>query len=273
MQHLAKNYATAGLALLITLIASAAFFIGAILGLNYFFRGYTVATCLVGLLLVGVFAVAFALMIVGKTTHHARVGSRYEWGAMFVVAATLAVGSLCFSKFLYVYDHQERMRELVEQTVTSVSEIDSCYDLYADQRVAAVKRKSPAQAKVLDQYLRPAERDSILPLRHEWLGSLHEAKVWNLSTATNVRQLSEAARQWTEEYTILSSVILQSEADSIRPFEHIESAHLLADFQHDFTRINHPDARSLGVLLVCLIGIMMCYLTTRSPKSKSEGTH
>lgn len=267
------KYATTGLALAVTVIAAGCFLVGAFLGFNFFCRGYLFVSAPVALAAFGAFVYGLVMMIRGKASHNYRIGQRRERLAILGVVAILAVGSVFFTKALQIYDRQQELTDIVRQTVVAVEGIDSCYYDYVDQRVAAVKRKAgKADANLLERRLLPDSCETIVEDRHEWLQSLNEAKVSNLWTATNVRHLQEAAEQWTEEYTILSSVILACEPDSVTPFAHDESARLLSQFSKEFSELHSPDARSLAGMALCIACILLCYFSTRRPTSQNEGT-
>lgn len=269
------NSARAGIALLLTLLASLAFFVGATLGLNFYFEGRLWLTAIVVVPVAVVYVIATKHMILGKGMRNSRVGDAHRIPASIAVVAILAVGSIFFSKFLSIYDRREQLSAVVDRTIGSVAHTDSTYRVYVDRRLADVKAHAPAKDRnycvtLLRERLLPSNIDSLAHARGEWLASLNEAHVWNIYTAANVRHLSEASQRWNEEYATISSVILDCEADSVRPFVYPESEQRLADFTRDFTELHRPDGRSIALLCLCLFCILISYFATRTQSTGRE---
>lgn len=254
----------------ISIVASVLFMVCAGIGFNFYVEGRLWLTVLVFVVVMCLGGYALWTMISSKRNHNAREGRPREFAALGVAIVLLGLGSVFFTKFLDITSHRDELHRVVRETVTSMAGIDSCYAAYAQTRLNALP---PAERELLRQRIIPAGFDSIAHARHDWLASLHEAKVSNLYTATNVRHLREAQQRWTEDYANLSATILTMEGQDVQLFSHEESEDLLEDFTARFTAFNRPGAPALFFCLLCLGFILLWYLTTPRPRSHVNGRY
>lgn len=263
-----KSYLNFGLALLLTIVALAVFAYCSFIGLDFRFHGNLLLTAVVFLPILYLLIRSMQTMIVSKATRNAREGRLREWRSMGIVFVILSLGAVPCSKFLEIYRQQDMLTESVKEAVAAVSELDSAYLQYADERIHSVKDRSVRRS--LQRRLIPATYDTVAVQRREWLASLGEASIWNLYTATNVNKLQEAAETWNEEDSLMSSVIYVCEGQEVRPFSHTASAEKLAAFNDSFTEFHAPEPKAVMGTLLCILFVLMCYIFTERPKTARE---
>ena len=276
------NYkTTAGFALLLTILAILTFGGIAFLGMEYLFEGnHTLAILST---ISGVILLSYCLKVMcrSKASRNKRSGLPREIFAIIVAIIILAAGSIPFTQFVYVLDHKQMLHKCLTETVQQVRDIDSLYKDYAQERVRKYKGvlyksryssdKVKLMTKSLERRLMPAQYDTVHAQRKEWLGSLTEASVWNISTPRNLHYIVKAGQEWTAEYNKVSSIIYRGEEASAfgtesTAFEPNESHRLLSEPQK-------PDWRSIMAVLATISLILTTYIHIRRPKSTYVGSH
>lgn len=264
-----RRHAVAGLARLISLIATVVFTIFALLGLNFFVGGRLVATAVVGIPAAALLAYALITMCRCKAE---RQGGRRTKERIATLAAVvlMALGSVFVSNFVSILAQRHELRNAMSETVVAMSRLDADYHTYADARIAAAPKRLRSTLTIL---LYPDEESTIWKARHEWLDGLKGGDVWNVFLPANVRSLNAAATQWADEYTQVSSVILRDEPADCVPFAYDTAQTRLAEIFAESQRFAFPDAKGTAADVLLIALMLLCYAATRRPTSDFEGTH
>lgn len=262
------RYAVAGLARLISLIATVVFITLAILGLNFYFGGRLVLTTVVGV--TGATALARALIVMCRCKASRQGSHRVrERLAAFTALLVMAGSSVFVSNFIGIYAHRHELRSAMRETVEALGLLDSDYHSYAQARTAAApKRLRPTLALLLY----PDREREIWAERHAWLDGLKDDEVWNVFLPANALALNGAATQWADEYVQVSSVILADEPASSAPFVYDVTRSRLSALLSDSQRYGFPDARGAAAVIVLSALMLLCYALIRRPSSDVEGT-
>ena len=271
----------AGLALLVTIFALLGFSIFAFYGIEYLLDGNHLLA--IGISLLGLFLLSICLynMCKSKANRSKRSGLPIEISSIIIATIVLLVGSIPFTMFVTVIHHENEFVSSITETAKKVGTIDSCYQAYANHRIANyenfLKRKhyksTDTRSKVnsLRRRLMPENMDSIYHERQDWIKSLDTVSIWNVSTAKNLHYIVMAGDDWCEQYRQRSSLFYEGE-DSI-PFDIDRS---IIDSQMIYTNLRTPhlpDSTSLLVAAVCIIGILTTYFYIRRPRNRYSGHH
>lgn len=271
----------AGFALLLTIAALLVFVYISFMGTEYLVEGNHLVA--IPLVLMGTAFLSYSIWVMckSKASRDKRKGLPKEVAAFVMTIFILLIGSVAFTQFLYVYDHQQQLRETMFSTADDVSRIDSIYKDYAQDRVKAYssllkKEKYPSVKQTLltrslKRRLMPAEYDTICAERQRWLASLHDAGVWNISTPRNLHYIVTAGQDWTEQYRQVSSVIYKGE--KVEPFGSGETLFVPDEGYKKFNQPHKPDLRSMAATIVCCLLILTTYLHVRRPRSRYAGSH
>jgi uncharacterized membrane protein YidH (DUF202 family) len=271
----------AGFALLVTIAALLVFVYISFLGTEYLLEGNHLLAVPLVLLGAALLSYAISVMCKSKGSRDKRKGLPKEVAAIMAAVLILLVGSIAFTQFLYVHDHQRQLRETLFSTADDVSRIDSVYKDYAMQRVNAYRKllkkerypseKQTSMTKSLRRRLMPEEYDTICADRKRWLASVHDAGVWNISTPRNLHYLVSAGHDWTEQYREVSSVIYKGEV--AEPFGSGETEFFLSEESRQFSKPHRPDSRSMAATVICCLLILTTYWHIRRPKNRYAGSH
>lgn len=259
-----KSYLNFGLALLFTIVALIIFGYCSFIGLNFRLRGNLILTTVIFLPILLLLGYSLVTMIKSKANRNARKGRPRELASMIVTFIILIFGAVPCSKFFEIYRHQEQLTASVKEAVVAVSELDSAYLQYANDRIKAVNR---SVRKSLKRRLIPASFEEVDSMRREWLASLGEANIRNIYTATNVNTLQEAAETWNKEDSVISSVIYVCEGTEVKPFSHTASAEKLKAFNSTYSEFHAPEAPGILGTIICIFFVLMCYIFTERPKT------
>lgn len=279
------------------------------LGLDYRFEGELLVP--ITLTVVGCIAVVKCLvnMCKWKQTLTIRKGIGKEIGAAVLTLVLLVLGSVPFTNFLMVLDHEDEFRECVDSTIITIKNIAPAYKEYATERVDNYRRyltglssrssayyndlanasgetktqKVNALVGSLKRRLFPEEMTKIEEEREVWLEGLRvkgeetdsvggrvEMSVWNIFTPKNVALIGNAGNSWVEEYRAVSEKIYSGE--TAVPFEMDELNNQLRVFEEKYTRFSKPDIRSLVAVLICYGLLLTPYILIRRSKKASRGT-
>lgn len=264
-----RRPAVAGLARLISLIATVVFTILALFGLNFFWGGRLVATAVVGFPAAALLAHALTTMCRCKAERQGSHRSR-ERLATLVAVLIMAVGSVFVSNFISVIAQRHALRNAMSETIATMSRLDADYHTYADARIAAAPKRLRSTLTIL---LYPDEESAIWEKRHEWLDGLKGDDVWNIFMPANIRSLNDAATQWADEYAKVSAVILRDEPADCAPFAYTAGNTRLADILTETHRFGLPDAKGAAADALLIALMLLCYAVIRRPTSDVEGTH
>jgi hypothetical protein len=275
------NKTSEGVALLFTIIALLAFVYIAFLGTEYMVEGNHLTAIALSLLFVVVLAYSIRTMCKSKASRNKRSGMPREIGSIVITSAFLGLGSIPFNHFLYVLDHQKEVKESIMSISQSVSDIDSLYADYAESRIRSYKqllykehypsKKVKAMTNSLKRRLLPQDMDSVRTDRRQWLGTLKESSVWNISTPRNLHYIIEAGEDWAKQYATLSKTIYKGE--KAEPFSTEANAEAAAVLKQLSTPKPHANKRGIGATLLCCALVLTTYLHIRRPKSKFAGSH
>ncbi|MBR7017853.1 MAG: hypothetical protein IKH99_03285 [Prevotella sp.] len=267
--------------MLITVVALLAYALIVFLGMEYLWEGIHEIALPLTLAGVAVLALCVYVMCKSKASRNKRQGLPREIIAIVIAVVTLYLGRTPFSQFFYVYDHQEELKQGMQETAESVAQIDSLYQHYAQQRLRNYrkelkrKRVSNTKTKALEKSLRrrllPTRLDTIRVQRQQWLSSLGETHVWSLSTPRSIHYLLSASEQWTEQYQQVSSMIYQGE--KAEAFNSDGMIGVRADQLVPFLSPQPADSRSLLVMVICCVLILTTYFHIRRPKSRYDSGH
>jgi uncharacterized membrane protein YidH (DUF202 family) len=271
----------AGFALLLTIAALLVFVYISFMGTEYLMEGNHLVAILLVLMGAAFLSYSIWVMCTSKASRDKRKGLPKEVASFAVAIIVLLVGSVAFTQFLYVHDHQQQLRETLFSTADEVSRIDSVYKDYAQHRVRAYNKllkneKYPSAkqswlTKSLRRRLMPEEYDTICAERQRWLMALHDASVWNISTPRNLHYIVTAGQDWTEQYRQVSSIIYKGE--KAEPFGSGETLFIPGEEYKQFSQPHRPDLRSLAATIVCCLLILTTYLHVRRPRSRYAGSH
>ncbi|MBO4820404.1 MAG: hypothetical protein J5548_02950 [Prevotella sp.] len=274
-----KKETIAGFALFLTIMALVVFAYISFLGMEYLFEGNHLLT--IPLLLLGGMLLSWCIRVMcrSKASRDKRSGLPKEVSAIIGAIAILLVGSVAFTQFLFVYDHQKELRESMFATIGEVSKIDSVYKDYAQSRIKtydktlkkAHDKDRSEKKRSLKRRLIPADYDTICVQRKQWLASINDASVWNVSTPRNLHYIVTAGHDWTEEYKQVSAVIYQNE-EAI-PFGEGDTAFTQSEANLQFSTPHMPNGRSLVATVLCCLLILTTYFHVRRPKSWYVGNH
>ena len=276
-----QNNTSAGLALFVTTIALLTFVYIAFMGIEYMVEGNHALAIALSLLIVTLLAAGISIMCKSKVSRNRRSGLPVEIAAILVTLGILFVGSIPFSHFLYVTDHEEELHDSIQTIVRGIGNIDSLYAEYAEKRVRDYRRqlykahysvkKTNAMTASLRRRLQPVALDSVRSSRRAWISTLQEGSVWNISTPNNMHYITKAGEDWARQYAEVSSVIYKGEKAAPFACAYTASDEPLLPILTLPT--NRPDARSLAITLVCGLLVLTTYLHIRRPKNKFTGRH
>ncbi len=271
----------AGFALLLTIAALLVFVYISFMGAEYLLEGNHLVAVPLVLLGAALLSWSIWMMCTSKASRDKRRGLPKEVAAFAMTIMVLLAGSVAFTQFLYVHDHQRQLRETLFSTAAQVSRIDSLYKDYAQGRVKAYRSllrkerypsgKRALLEKSLKRRLMPAGFDRICEDRQRWLASLHDAGVWNISTPRNLHYIVTAGREWTEQYSQVSSVVYKGE--KAEPFGYGETSFTHGESSRVFCKPHKPNLRSMAATIVCCLLILTTYLHVRRPRSRFAGSH
>ncbi len=291
-----------GLSFALCGIALICFAIGSFLGLDYWAEGNLIIP--IAATIIGCYVVSRCIITAcqSKSMRDKRIGLLREILSCNIILLFLLAGSLPFTKFLQILDKEEMLKKEVNRTVSSVSRIDSLYQVYTLQRIENYRQhldSLPLNSKdyyeeiggvsktygkgdtkgiqiknaiaSLKRRLLPENTDTIISRRREWLKSIGSVNIWNYATPHNIKVISSAGKKWTDDYKAVSQVIYKGE--NAKPFSYPELNENLEAFRADFTRFNAPDFRSILISLCCYGFILLPYFNTRRKKNRADGTH
>lgn len=276
-----QNNATSGIALLITAAALLAYSSIAFLGTEYLLGGNHLTA--IALTLMGVVILVYCIYVMckSKASRNKQSGLPREILSIIIVVLLLFVGSIPFTQFFYIHDHQEELQTTLNETTARLGEVDSLYASYARHRIADYRKqlhkkhigksKAKAMEVSLERRLIPESFDTIRLERQEWLRTFHDVSVWSIFTPRKLHHLMEQEEQWNEQYNILSSVIYQNEkAEPFTP----DSTALVASIQlSPYLSPQKADGRSMLMMAACCLLILTTYFHIRRPKNRYEGNH
>ena len=270
-----------GVALFFTASALAAFALFAYYGMEYLFEGnhlQAISLSLGGLL---VLSACVFLLCKSKASRDKRKGQPIEIVSLVIASIVLLVGSIPFTMFLSVIDHERDFEKSISETAAKVASIDSCYKDYTTQRVARYrdvlqkkhynKEIIDSKANSLSRRLMPENYLYVCFERKDWLKSLDTVSIWNISTAKNFQHIVSAGQDWTKGYQEVSNFYYEGE-DTIVFGK--DSLFLIP--QKSYASIgspNRPNMKSLIATLLCIALILTSYYTIRRPRNKYSGHH
>lgn len=263
----------------LTVLAFFAFFGISFLGAEYLFEGNHVLS--ISLLLAGALLLYWCLCVMckSKASRDKRHSLPKEVAAIAGAIVIFLVGSIAFIQFLFVFDHRKELRETMFATADDVSKIDSVYKDYAQTRVKAydktLKKRGDndrlAKKSSLKRRLMPADYDTICTQRKQWLASVNDASVWNVSTPRNLHYIVTAGYDWTEEYKKVSSIIYEHE--EAVPYGEGDTAFTRSEANLQFSTPHKPNGSSFVATVLCCLLILTKYFNTRRPKSWYDSGH
>lgn len=264
-----RRQPVAGLARLISLVATVVFISIALLGLNFFVEGRLVATAVVGIPAAALLLRALTTMSRCKAT---RQGGRRTQERLATLAALtlMGLGSLFVSKFVAIVAMRHELRVAMSETIVAMSTIDADYRAYADARIAAAPRRLRSTLTLI---LRPDGEAGVWEMRHDWLDGLKDDDVWNIFMPANARALHTAATLWTEEYVKISAVILRDEPDACAPFARDDSSSRLDALLAHTRTLSLPDAKGAAASAALIALMLLNYAVVRRSTADYEGTH
>lgn len=264
-----RRPAVAGLARLISLLATVVFTILALLGLNFFLGGRLVATAVVGIPAAALMVHALLTMCRCKAERQGSHRAR-ERIATLAALIIMAAGSVFVSIFVSIITQRQELRNAMGEAVDAMSALDTDYHTYADARMAAAPKRLRSTLTIL---LYPDEESTVWEKRHEWLDGLKGDDVWNVFMPSNARALNDAATQWADEYAKVSAVILRDEPAGCAPFVYDTSNSRLAAILAESQRLSIPDTKGAATSVGLIALMLLCYTVIRRPTSDIEGTH
>ena len=177
---------------------------------------------------------------------------------------------------LFVHDNVEELKALQNNTRNYALSVDSLYEDYAHERVNRYsayldsvkikKNEKSRRVSSLERRLLSHDNDSIIVLRKEWLATLPEANIRNISTAKNLHLVFQAAIEWIEEYKEISAVFYEGEKE--QPFDC--GAYSTSAYQEyeRFKSLKRPSWLSILAAGVCIIFIFATYFFVTRPKNR-----
>lgn len=271
----------AGVALSITIIALLAYFIVAFFGMEYLFDGNHFQAIGFSLLGLVILSASIILMCRSKSNRNKRSGLLIEIPSIVVSIIVLFAGSIPFTMFVSVIHHEKEFVNSIAETGKTVGLIDSCYQAYANCRIAKYesylkkKHHRTTDARLMVNSLRrrliPEDMDSIRHERQDWLMSLDTVSIWNISTAKNFHYIITASDDWCDQYRQRSAFFYEGE-DTVQ----FEINKLIMVSQSTYTSLctpHSPDSISLLAAAVCIIGILTTYFYIRRPRNRYSGHH
>lgn len=271
----------AGVALFCTIATLLMFSCIAFLGAEYLLHGSHQKAIPITMAGMALIIYCVSVMCRSKKSRNKRSGLPREVAAFIIAIVLLVIGSIPFTQFIYVHNHQEELRDCMVQTANAVNNIDSLYKEYAEARVRRYKshlyknhfssEATRQRVESLRRRLIPEDFDAIHTERQQWLSTLSSADVWNISTPHNLHYLIKAGHDWTEQYAKVSKVVYQGE--KAEPFGSGDTAFTAIDAGEQFSQFQKPDILSVLAVLLAIGLILTTYLHLRRPKNKYVGDH
>lgn len=271
-----NNSFTDSIIWLFTIIALVLYVIGALYGFEYLVEGnhlLAFGVTLVGVLLLGA---CVREMCRSKLSRNKRDDLLREILSGFVAFSIIILGCWPITLFLYVQDNEDELNTLISNTRNYALSVDSLYEDYAHERVSRYsfyldsvkteKSEKSRRVRSLERRLLSHDNDSIIALRKQWLSTLPEANVWNISTAKNLHLVFQAAIEWIEEYKDLSAIFYEGEKNL--PFDcEAYSTSAYQEYER-FKSLKRPSWRSIIAAGICILGIFATYFFVTRPKSR-----
>ena len=259
-----------------TILALLAYTIAVMLGMEYLVDGNHYLA--IGITIVGSLILSICVweMCCSKSSRNKRRDLPLGILAAIIAFSILVIGSWPITVFLNAYDNKAELEGLVHDTSNYAVSVDSLYNQYAKDRIACYKlyldsmKVAPNEKnqciRSLERRLLSSANDSIHHKRQEWLASLPDADVWNLSTAKNLHDVFLAAEKWIGEYKEVSSIIYKGEHATY--FECEDFTKSAYDEYENFISLRKPNTRSIICAIVCILLIFVTYFFVRRPKSR-----
>lgn len=264
------KYAFSGLSLLLTLWAIVLYSYCSFLGLDYVLQGKLIPCAAIAAVVFGVLLCSMFRLIMSKANRNAQEGKPREIAAAVVVFVILVACSPFFSQSFRIYDAAAKgeFKACVTGTLDSISDMGDAYRKYAQERIDSMGKKNPQYKESLQRRLLVSDLDEVKETRKDWLQSLPSQSVWNIYTATNMHMLQVAAEEWEKNYQNISNFYYEGEPE--RPFRHSASAAQISQFNERYSQLHMPDWRGVMATLLCIGLVVLCYYTTRRPKTRIE---
>jgi len=273
-----------GLAFVISAVALVLFAYLAYIGLDFLLEGNYLLAIAISAVSTIVAIYCLITMCASKASRNKREGLPREIVSLAVCLLIMALGSIPFMKFLYIYEHRAVLKESVANIVTSACELDSAYIAYTDQRLADFNKFAKSRYgspklvhQSLERRLVPENIEKISKERKEWLETFPTPSLKNPMTPTNIHALLSSAEKWMNEYHERSALIYHGEktgdGEPYQGFVHEKTASEIENWRQQFCEINAPDSRAILTSTFVFILIFLSYFHTRRSKNRYEGTH
>ncbi len=260
----------------LTLIALVVYVIGALWGVEYLVGGNHLWAF--GLTLVGaiILWVSVREMCRSKFSRKKRDNLLREILSGILALCMIVIGLWPVTLVLYVHDNAEELKALIDNTRNYAMSVDSLYEDYAHERVNRYtayldsvkieKYEKSRRVRSLERRLLSHDNDSTIVLRKQWLATLPEANIRNISTARNLHLVFQAASEWIEEYKEISATFYEGEKEL--PFDcEAYSASAYQEYER-FKSPKRPNWLSILAAGVCILLIFATYLFVTRPKNR-----
>ena len=255
------------------------------LGLTYLTDGNFIFTG-IGVVIVDVIiAAAFIGAQVLKGTDH-KFKKRVVIERTLVAVAPLVLIAMMYPAchFWKVYGHRTQIEDKFYSSVTSIKDMFSNYEAYAEERCNSysqtVNRGTGTQVNKQDRILALSlqlKDENYTNLRDEAIGWIEKAKgatVWNVFLIANIKTIKKAIVTWNEQLVSFSEKRMSNEPETVSNFDS-DSASLnqiisnLDGIKNEYSIKGAPTLNAIIMLLLCYLFLMFPYvIQQRNTKSQ-----
>ena len=255
------------------------------LGLTYLTDGNFIFTG-IGVVIVDVIiAAAFIGAQVLKGTDH-KFKKRVVIERTLVALAPLVLIAMMYPAchFWKVYEHRTQIEDKFYSSVTSIKDMFSSYEAYAEERcnsyAQTVNRGRGTKLNKQDRILALSlqlKDENYTNLRDEaigWIEKAEGATVWNVFLIANIKTIKKAIVTWNEQLVSFSEKRMSNEPETVSNFDS-DSASLnqiisnLDGIKNEYSIKGAPTLNAIIMLLLCYLFLMIPYvIQQRNTKSQ-----
>ena len=235
------------------------------LGLTYLTDGNFIFTGIGVVIIDVIIAAAFIGAQVLKGTDH-KFKKRVVIERTLVALAPLVLIAMMYPAchFWKVYGHRNQIEDQFYSSVTSIKDMFSSYEAYAEERC-----NSYAQTVNRGKGIQVNKQEAI-----GWIEKAKGATVWNVFLIANIKTIKKAIVTWNEQLVSFSEKRMSNEPETVSNFDS-DSASLnqiisnLDGIKNEYITKGAPTLNAIIMLLLCYLFLMIPYvIQQRNTKSQ-----
>ncbi|MBQ7711332.1 MAG: hypothetical protein IJT39_05840 [Bacteroidales bacterium] len=205
------------------------------LGMLYKVDGVLWKAVLFAIGVIAAVSICVYVMVSAKVTKSKEAGVIGQIVFGIIILATFLVSGSPFTSFLKVAGSKNAIETGINNVKTSAYSLDEEYNKYALERVQKYGNTfavadGDLKVQSLKRRLSPDSINTVQQLRRDWVAQIGDMSIWNVKLPQNLKYMQQCVGNWTENYTLISDKIYESEHASAFSYNEFDtSLNLLMD--------------------------------------------